>query len=185
MTSMLFQSTYAMVFVVTHKPFVFSLHINEFQLKRVTNITLHHLWVTNVHCYTIIHHKKMQKVDDWWLKYHKLQLVTNFGSIVSQVASWSTFDASHYLSSILDWLKINVIFWTSHETTIVTSWVALETIATCCMALLDAIDVNILTIVLSIVVYKKKGRHRNSKIQQQPIHHQGLLEIVVAWCKTC
>jgi hypothetical protein len=34
--------------------------------------------------------------------------------------------------------------------------VALETIATCYMALLDAIDVNILSIVLSIVVCKKK-----------------------------
>jgi hypothetical protein len=34
--------------------------------------------------------------------------------------------------------------------------VALETIATCCMALLDAIDVNILIIVLALVVCKKK-----------------------------
>jgi hypothetical protein len=63
--------------------------------------------------------------------------------------------------------------------------VALETIATCCMALLDAIDVIILTIVLSIIVCKKKGKHKNSKTQQHLIHHQGLLGIVVAWCKTC
>jgi hypothetical protein len=32
---------------------------------------------------------------------------------------------------------------------------------------------------------QKKGGHRTSKTQQHPIHHQGLLEIVVAWCKTC
>jgi hypothetical protein len=40
MTSMFFQSTKGL------------------QLSRVTNKTMHHLWVTNVHCYTIIQHKK-------------------------------------------------------------------------------------------------------------------------------
>jgi hypothetical protein len=57
---MLFENTYAMVFVVAFKPFVLPLHINEFQLNRVINKTQHHLGVTNVHCYIIIHHKKAQ-----------------------------------------------------------------------------------------------------------------------------
>jgi hypothetical protein len=60
MTSMLLKKTYAMVFVVAFKPFVFSLQINEFQLNKVTNKTPHHLGVTNVHCYIIIHHKEVK-----------------------------------------------------------------------------------------------------------------------------
>jgi hypothetical protein len=37
---------------------MFSLSTKGLQLSRVTNKTMHHLWVTNVHCYTIIQHKK-------------------------------------------------------------------------------------------------------------------------------
>jgi hypothetical protein len=55
MTSMLFENTCAMLFVVAHKPFVFPLHIYEFQLNKVTNKTPHHLGVTNGHYYIIIH----------------------------------------------------------------------------------------------------------------------------------
>ncbi len=43
MTSMLFENTCAMVFVVVFKPFVLPLHINEIQVNRVTNKTRHHL----------------------------------------------------------------------------------------------------------------------------------------------
>jgi hypothetical protein len=42
--------------------------------------------------------------------------------------------------------------------------VALETIATCCMALLDTIDVNILIIVLSMVVCKKNENIKLTKL---------------------
>jgi len=43
MTSMFLENICAMVFVVVYKPFVFSLHIYEFQLNKMTNKTPHHL----------------------------------------------------------------------------------------------------------------------------------------------
>jgi hypothetical protein len=49
MTSMFFQSAYTLVLIIAHLPFMFSLSIKGLQLIRVTNKTMHHLWVTDVH----------------------------------------------------------------------------------------------------------------------------------------
>jgi hypothetical protein len=60
-----------MVFIIAHKPFMFSLNIKELQLNRVTNKRMHHLWVKDVHYCTIIHHKKSPIGWSCW-KYYSI-----------------------------------------------------------------------------------------------------------------